>query len=319
MKRPLKVGVLGIGNMGKNHLRVLSSMQEYNLIGCFDVNQDMVEQQAQLYGIYAFSSAEELLSKVEVAHIVTPSILHKSHALLAAEAGCHVLVEKPIALNIDDARQIVAVCDESQVRLCVGHVERYNPAIRALSQILFDEEMISISFTRMSPFDKRISDASVVQDLMIHDIDILNSISESNVVDVVAQGAKVFTDKLDYAQALVRFENGFCANLIASRVTETKIRRAEVNCKNAFIFVDYLNRIVEISRKTSFMLNVGHSIQYSQENIIEKVLVPIAEPLRNEFSHFAECIKNDMPIMTSGEMAVEALTLCEQISEKALP
>ncbi|WP_139651416.1 Gfo/Idh/MocA family protein [Raoultibacter phocaeensis] len=313
----LKVGVLGTGNMGRNHLRVLSSMHEYELVGCFDVNFESAKQQAELYGIQAFRSQEELFDAVDEVHIVTPSFLHEECAVAAAKAGCHVLVEKPIALTLEAAQNIIDACESAGVRLCVGHVERFNPAITTLLEILKQEEVLSVDFRRMSPFDRRVSDASVVQDLMIHDIDVLNAIADSPVKRVVGQGANVYTDKLDYAQALVEFENGLLASLTASRITETKIRCAEINARNAFIAVDYLNRSVRISRKTNFTLDVGYSLQYKQENIIEQVFVPSNEPLRAEFQHFANCIQTGEPVATSGEMGKKALALCLEITEKA--
>lgn len=318
MKETLKVGVLGTGNMGRNHLRVLSTMPEYELVGCFDVNKESAKQQADFYGIESFESQEDLFAVVDEVHIVTPSFLHEDCAVAAAQAGCHVLVEKPIALTLEAAQHIIDACDEAGVRLCVGHVERFNPAITTLLEILEHEEIISVDFRRMSPFDRRVSDASVIQDLMIHDIDVLNAIANASVKRVVSQGAKVYTDKLDYAQALVEFEGGLLASLTASRVTESKVRCAEINARNAFIVVDYLNRSVRISRKTNFTLDVGYDLQYKQENIIEQVFVPSSEPLRSEFQHFAHCIRTGEPVATSGEMGKKALALCLEITEKAI-
>ncbi len=318
MKAFLKVGVLGTGSMGKNHLRVLSSMPEYDLVGCYDSVPEAAQQQAELYGIKAFESQEALFDAVDEVHIVTPSFLHKDCAVAAAEAGCHVLVEKPIALSLEDAQAIIDACALAKVRLCVGHVERFNPAIMTLADIIAQEELISINFARMSPFYSRVSDADVVQDLMIHDIDVLNSIASSPIKRVVSHGSQVYTDKLDYCQALVTYEDGLLASLTASRVTETKVRNAQINAKNAFIAVDYLNRTVEVSRKTHFELDVGYAVHYKQENIIEKVFVPINEPLRSEFAHFANCIKTGEPVATSGEMGKQALDLCMQISANAV-
>ena len=135
---------------------------------------------------------------------------------------------------------------------------------------------------------------------------------------VVSHGAKVYTDKLDYAQALVTYEDGLVASLTASRVTESKVREATVSAKDAFVTVDYLNRTVEISRKTNFELNIGHSMEYKQENIVERVFVPIAEPLRSEFAHFAACIHSGDEVKTSGEMGKRAVELCMAISQGAL-
>ena len=313
MFNPIRVGVLGCGNMGRNHLRVLSSMSQFQLVGCFDTNASASEEQAALYGIKQFDSQEELFDQVELVHVVVPSFLHRDAAVAAANAGCHVLVEKPIALTIEDAQAIVDACDASGVKLCVGHVERFNPAIVALAGIVANEEVLSVDFHRMSPYDKRVSDASVVQDLMIHHIDVLNWIADSPVRRVQSQGRVVYSDKPDYVQALVEFENGLVASLTASRITESKVRSAEINAKDAFISVDYLNRSVTVSRKTNFKLDVGHDVQYRQDNIIEKVFVPMVEPLRAEFLHFANAIRDNADIQTSGEMGIKALRLCEDI------
>lgn len=314
----LRVGVVGTGNMGCNHLRVLSTMPEYELIGCYDASSEACSAQASLYGIRAFASLDELFAAVDVVNIATPSFLHQEHAVAAARAGCHVLVEKPIALTVDDAQSIINACNQAGVRLCVGHVERFNPAIAALSGILANEKILAVDFKRLSPFSSRISDADVVQDLMIHDIDILNSIATSPIKRVVSHGAKVYTDMLDYAQALVTYEDGMIASLTASRVTESKVRELCISAKNAFVVVDYLNRTVEISRKTNFELNIGHSMEYKQENIIERVFVPMFEPLRSEFEHFAFSIHTDGEIKTSGEMGKRAVELCTAISQGAL-
>jgi len=317
-KKNLKVGVVGVGNMGRNHLRVLSTMREYDLVGCFDINEQSCAAQADMYGITAFTSPEDLYTSVNVVNIAVPSFLHKDYALAAANVGCHILLEKPIALKSEDGYEIIDACKKAGVQLCVGHVERYNPAVSTMLQIINQEELISIDFHRMSPYYGRAADASVVEDLMIHDIDVLNAITQSPIKRIVSHGATSYTDKLDYAQALITYESGLVASLTASRVTEEKIRRAEINTRNCYITVDYLNRTVEISRKTNFTLDVGYPVQYSQENIIEKVFVPITEPLRNEFEHFAHCINTGDIIATSGEMALKALELCQTIQNNAL-
>ncbi len=317
-EKALRVGVLGTGSMGQNHLRVLSSMFEYDLVGCFDVNQEICAQQAEKFGIKAFETQEELLSEVDVVHIVTPSFLHKECAVAAAKAGCHVLVEKPIALTCEDADVIIDACKAAGTKLCVGHVERYNPAVSTMLSIVSEEEIVSVTFERMSPPVTRIFDASVVEDLMIHDIDVLNALVDSPIKKIAAHGAKIYSDTLDYAQALITFENGIMASITASRATEAKIRTARVSAKKSYISVDYLGRTVDISRKTSFSLDIGYATQYAQENIVEKIMVPMNEPLRVEFLHFSDCIRNDKEPTTSGLMAKKALMMCHQIQELAL-
>lgn len=316
----LKVGVVGCGNMGRNHLRVLSTIGDGAVLwGCFDIDKDLALEQANLYGIKAYDRFEDLFEDVDVAHIVTPSFLHKEYAVDAANSGCHVLVEKPIALSVDDAQKIIDACDKNGVRLCVGHVERFNPSISALRSILASEEVVAVEFHRLSPFYGRVSDASVVEDLMIHDIDVLNAIAHGHSPEhVYAQGTKLYSDKLDFCQALVSFEGGPLASLTASRITESKVRTATVTTKKCYIEVDYIDRTVEVFRKTNFNLDVGYPVQYTQENVVEKVLVPIHEPLRAEFEHFYNCIETGEPVATSGEMGKKALELCELIQSSAM-
>jgi predicted dehydrogenase len=293
-------------------------MAEFELVGCFDIDRPACESQAEKYGIKAFQTYDQLCASVDVVHIVVPSSLHREYAVLAALAGCHVLVEKPLALTLEDADTIIATCHTAGVKLCVGHVERFNPAITTLQGVMAKEELISLDFWRMSPFTSRVKDASVVEDLMIHDIDVLNSLIDAPIKRIASQGSKVFSKRLDFAQALITFENGVLASLTASRVTETKIRRAEISAKRSYILVDYLNRTVEVSRKTHFSLDVGYPVQYRQENAVERILVPISEPLRAEFEHFYACIISDTPVATSGEAGRRALELCQQIQEAAI-
>ncbi|MDR2672012.1 MAG: Gfo/Idh/MocA family oxidoreductase [Coriobacteriales bacterium] len=314
----LKVGVVGTGNMGRNHLRVLATMPQFDLIGCYDNNSEVSQRYAHLYGIRAFQTPEELFERVDVAHIVVPSHLHAALAVAAAHQGCHVLVEKPIALNLADAQDIIDACKQADTKLCVGHVERFNPAIVSLESITQNEEIISVDFRRMSPFYARVADASVILDLMIHDIDVLSALCPGPIRHICSHGAKVRSDKLDFAQALISFEDGTLASLTASRVTESKIRRAQINTQKAFIDIDYLGRSVEISRQTSFALDVGYQMQYKQENIIEKVVVPMDEPLRTEFERFARSIVEDLPVEPSGEMGKHALELCLRIEQDIL-
>lgn len=315
----LRVGVIGVGNMGKNHMRILASMGEYELIGCFDSDIEQSSRLACHYGVQAFSCAESLFSAVDVVHIAAPSFLHRDYAVQAARAGCHILVEKPIALSVSDAQDIVDACDRAKVKLCVGHVERYNPAVITLRSILASEEIIAIDFKRMSPFDSRVSDASVVQDLMIHDVDIMCALLGPVAFPKIASmGVSRRSDKLDFVHALLCSDSGVVCSLTSSRVTESKIRTIDVHAEHCFIHVNLIDRSIEVSRKTHFSLDVGYPVQYKQDNVIERVLVPIAEPLKLEFEHFARAIVDDLPIETNGHAGKMALQLCESISEKAI-
>ena len=315
--QPIRVGVIGTGNMGRNHLRVLATMPAFELVCLYDANSEEASRQAQAYGIAACDSPEQLFSMVDAVHVVSPSYLHAEHASKAAEAGCHLLVEKPIALNLTDADAIIQAAERNGVVLCVGHVERYNPAIITLADIVSQEEVISVDFKRLSPFDGRITDANVVYDLMIHDLDVLNWLIPAEPVRVSSQGVIVYGQQLDYAQAMIGYEGGVVASLTASRITESKVRKASISTRNAYVEVDYLNRSVEITRKTRFNLDVGYQAHYLQESIVEKVYVPFKEPLVAEFEEFASCIHSGSVPATDGLAARKALALCEQITNNA--
>lgn len=315
--KEIKIGVIGTGNMGKNHVRVYDSMPEFELVGVYDANQETAKQMAEQYGVQAFQTPEDLFEQVEAVSIAAPSSLHHDLTIRAAQAGCHVLVEKPIALNVEDAQEMIDACEKNHVVLMVGHVERYNPAVIELMKVLESEKLIALDFKRMSPYDPRISDANVVQDLMIHDIDVLNAIVKDPIEKLASQGAKVFSNKLDHVQAMIRYESGILASITASRVTESKVREIQINTESAYIVVKFIERSIEIMRKTNFNLDVGHSMSYRQENIVERVFVPLSEPLRNEFAHFAQCIREGVQPQTDGRMSLKALQLCEMISEGA--
>lgn len=315
----IKIGVIGCGNMGRNHIRVLRSLGNlYELVGVYDTNKENAEKAANIYGIQPFDNAEDLINKVDAISIVVPSCLHQMYSDLCVGKGKHVLVEKPLALNINDAKKMKENADKANVILMVGHIERYNPVTEELNKILENEEIISLDFHRLSPYDKRISDTDVVRDLMIHDIDILNGLVTEKPINIKSTAAAVYSDKYDYAQALIEYPNGIRASLTASRVTEAKNRRLEVHAKGAYISVDYIDRSINIARRTNFKLNLGYEAAYKQENIIERVFVPLKEPLVVELEHFAESIINNKKPKTAGEDGVKALQICDWICEEAI-
>lgn len=312
---PIRVGVVGVGNMGRNHLRVLSTMPQFSLVGLFDVSPKDAKAQAELYGITAFETFEALCEAVDAVHIVVPSSLHKEYALVAVQHKCHVLVEKPIALTLVDADAIIDACKAEGVTLCVGHVERYNPAVITLADILDPTDIIALDFQRLSPYDPRISDTDIVHDLMIHDVDVLNWLVPKPIERLQSQGARIHSkDALDYAQAFIEFEGGIVASLTGSRVTETKVRAARITCRDKVVTIDYINRNVEVSRATHYTQENGRSTQYRQENTIEKVMVPEKEPLLAEFEEFARSITQGIEPKTSGKDARRALEICDLIT-----
>lgn len=312
------IGVVGVGKMGKNHIRVLKSMPDkFNLVGIFDKNIDNALNTAKLYNINYFRNIDEMLNKIDTVVIAVPSSLHKFISLKFINAGVNTFIEKPLALTIEDGEEIYKCIKDKDILCMVGHIERYNPVTSELIKILNSEEVLSFDIHRLSPFDKRIFDTDVALDLMIHDIDLLNEFIKENIYDLKSVGIKVYSETYDYIQSLIKYDSGKIASLTASRITEDKKRTIEINTKSAYIVADYLNRTIVITRKTKFSLDVGYSTKYRQENIQEKVYVPMKEPLFAELEHFHGCICNKNTPKTSIKNGLAVLKLCKEIIDKA--
>lgn len=314
----IKIGVIGVGNMGKNHVRLLTEMKEdYELCGVYDLDKEKVLKTGHAGRIY--DSAEELMSDVEAVVVAAPSFLHKQLALQAAEHNLHLLMEKPLSLGHEDAEEVCRRYEQIPDKiLMVGHVERFNPVVQELGKILNDEEVLAVTIERCSPTDLRISDTDVIYDLMIHDVDILlNAILPGKKIEeLYAIGRTSYNEKyLDYVQAIFKFDNKVQASIVASRTTEEKIRKIKIHCKGAFINCDLLHKSIVISRRTHFHLDTGYSPIYKQENITEHVFVPNVEPLRKELSYFSESIRTGNGGINSGKSASLDLQVLDRIQE----
>lgn len=311
----IKIGIIGAGNMGKNHIRLTREMtNEFEFAGVFDPDKERLQQLG--LADKSFESELELIKNVDAVIIAAPSSLHKRIALICAQEQKHVLVEKPLALSCDDANEIVDAFSASGLVLQVGHVERFNPVVLELEKIIKNEEVVAVHIERCSSMDKRISDTDVVYDLMIHDVDILVNglVRDAEVESIHSYGTKVYSDQyMDYVESMMRFDNGTIASVISSRTTENKIRKIYIHCKNSFIDADLLNRTLMICRKTTYNLDVGYDPVYRQENIVEKVFVSNEEPLKSELKMFHDCILNNCLPKTNGESAVKSIKLLDLI------
>ncbi len=312
------IGIVGTGKMGKNHIRVLKSMPDrFNLVGIYDKNMESAISSAELYNTKYFNTLDEMLALIDTVVIAVPSSLHKCISLKFINAGINTFIEKPLALTIEDGEEIYRCTQDKDIVCMVGHIERYNPVTCELIKVLGSEEVLSFDIHRLSPFDKRIFDTDVALDLMIHDIDLLNEFIREDVKDIKSAGIKVYSDTYDYIQSLIVYDSVKIASLTASRITEDKKRIVEINTKSAYIVADYLNRTIVITRKTKFSLDVGYATKYSQENIQEKVYVPMKEPLFAELEHFHDCICNKYTPKTSIKNGLAVLKLCKGIIDKA--
>jgi predicted dehydrogenase len=317
---PLKIGVIGVGNMGQHHTRVLSLLKDVELIGVADVNVERGLDIASKYRVRFFENYLEMLPHVEAVCVAVPTRLHHQVGLDCLGAGVHVLIEKPIAASITEAESLVNAAAESNCILQVGHIERFNPAFQELSKVLTTEELLALEVHRMSPYANRANDVSVVLDLMIHDLDLLLELAAAPVSKLTASGSRASdSGYLDYVTATLNFANGIVANVTASKVTHRKIRRIAAHCKNSLTEADFLNNEILIHRQTtaSYTTDYGQ-VLYRQDGLIEKVYTSNIEPLHAELEHFVSCVRGGNQPSVGGEQALKALRLASYIEQLAL-
>ena len=315
----VKVGVIGVGSMGTNHLRVYNRLQTLcKVVGIYDPNWERSQALAHKYNTQAYERIDTLLDEVDAVSIVVPSQYHYQVALKALEQGKHVLIEKPITTELDDAENLIRVATETGSVLQVGHIERFNPAVKELKKILENEPVLAIDFKRMSPYDPRISDTDVIQDLVIHDIDILRFLfPEVPLKDIQAIGTAPYSERLvDYVVVQLRLANQVVVSMSASRITEEKIRKIEVHTKTSFISVDLVERKIIIARRTSVSFSTEEVSTYRQESVVERVYVPNYEPLQAELESFLATVKSKGIPPVTGEDGVFAIDIVERIRKE---
>jgi len=319
-QHPIRVGVIGVGNMGQHHARVLSLLKDVELVGVSDVNTDRGQDTASKHRVKFFADYREMLPLVEAVCIAVPTRLHYEVGITCLKAGVNVLIEKPIAATIAEAESLVKTATDCNRILQVGHIERFNPAFQELSKVLNHETLLAIEAHRMSPYSQRANDVSVVFDLMIHDIDLLLELVSSPIIRVNANGNQVSESGfLDYVTSTIEFENGVIATLTASKVTHRKQRRIVAHCKNSLTESDFLNNEILIHRQTTanYMTEYGQ-VLYRQDGLIEKVYTSNIEPLNAELEHFVACVRGGQQPSVGGEQALKTLRLASLIEQTAL-
>jgi predicted dehydrogenase len=300
----VKIGVIGVGHLGQHHARLLAEIEGAQLVGICDVNESSREL-AEKYSVPFYQDYRELEGKVDAVTVVVPTFLHHEVARFFLERNVHTFIEKPCTKTLDEANDLVSLAGKKQLTLQVGHVERFNAAILKLQSLCDSPRFIECQ--RMGPFSPRIQDVGVVQDLMIHDIDIVLSLVRSPIKHIDAVGIAVLTDNEDIANAHIVFENGCIANLTASRISEERIRKLRIFELDKYCSLDYANQAITLRRKSNL-----------EEKIIrEELEVHKAEPLRLELGHFITCIKErKKPLVTieDGKNALEvAVEILEQV------
>lgn len=242
----IKIGVLGAGHLGKIHIRLLKEIEIFELIGFYDANPDAGALVAKEFGVKQFSSVESLLEEVDAVDIVTPTITHYHCASMAIKKSKHIFIEKPVTNTVDEAKSLMGLSKEANVKVQVGHVERFNPAFMAARN--YCSNPMFIETHRLAQFNPRGTDVSVVLDLMIHDIDIILSVVKSNIKRISASGVAVVSDSPDIANARIEFDNHCVANLTASRISMKNMRKSRFFQKDAYISIDFLDKKVDVIR-----------------------------------------------------------------------
>lgn len=290
----LKVGVLGAGHLGRIHIKLLLELTDlYEFVGFFDPSKENSAKVAEEFGIKAFDSVEAILDEVDVIDIVTPTLSHYECAKMAMKRFKHTFIEKPITNTVEDAKHLIALSQEADVKVQVGHVERFNPAYVAAREEI--QQPMFIEGHRLASFNPRGTDVSVVLDLMIHDLDIILNLVQSNVRKVSANGVSILSGTPDIANARIEFDNGCVANLTASRVSMKNMRKMRLFQKNAYIAVDFGNAEAEgyqLSEEASpIAIDTGNDEKKYIK--IKNFEVKATNAIKEELRSFANAINND--------------------------
>ena len=313
-----KVGVVGAGKMGEYHIGVLSEMRATDLVGIVDSDQERAKIISERYNVPSYGDYKELISRVDVVVIAVPTSLHYPIGKEFLKAGVHTLLEKPCTDNLDQARELFDLSDKKNITLHIGHVERFNGAVQELFKIV--KNPIYLECRRMSPFTARAKDDGVVLDVMIHDIDIVLSLIQSEVTNVNVIGSSVFSGRDDLINAQIEFKNGCIANIIASRVSQNKVRTLEVTQKDSSILLDYTEQEIFVHRKSSSEHQLsGDSLRYKQESLVERIFVHKDNPLKLELKHFIDCATNGSPRKVAVEKELNSLKVALEILNQFKP
>lgn len=313
----LRVAVIGAGSMGRNHARVFDLLRDVDFIGIADPDPAARVNVAEHYGVATFADYRELFGRIDAASVAVPTALHRAVAIDCFKAGVHVMMEKPIAANTREAVEILSAARASGCILQVGHIERFNPAVAALGPILAGERIVAVSAERLSPPTPRVIDVDVVFDLMIHDIDIAMALVGAPPAVLGALGRPSPPARLDHVTAHGRTDQGVLLSFTASKITQETVRRLQVTTERAYVTVNYLNRDIAVHRGGELFANATEGYAYVEEGSLTRPHVSAVEPLRAELEHFVACVRSGTQPLTSGESALDALRVAEDIQRLA--
>ena len=317
----VKIGIVGVGKLGSFHCNAISQLTMAELSGIYDTDEPRKLEIAKKFQCTPFESTEQLIESSDVVGVIVPTVSHVDVVKMALQAGKPVFVEKPIATTVDEGEEIASLADEYNLPVQVGHIERFNPAIRAL-----DDKKLQPSFIeshRLAPFDPRGTDVAVILDLMIHDIDIILSLVNSPVQDIHANGVAIVSDEVDIANARIEFENGCVANVTASRISQRKMRKMRLFQRDSYISIDFLQRLTEVfvlsdESKVSNAINLGQidKGKYKRNILYEKPTIPEEDAMQAEWKSFLHAIDTGQAPIVSTRDGLNALKIAMQIRDK---
>lgn len=316
----LKIGVLGLGHLGKIHVKCIQMIDQYELVGLFDVDQKLTSKIATEQHVQAFESVEALIEAVDVVDIVTPTITHFELAKKVVAAGKHFFIEKPITHTLQEAQELCALVQNQPIKAQVGHVERFNPALLAIEDKNLNPMFVEAH--RLALFNPRGTDVSVVLDLMIHDLDIILKLIPHEVHSVQASGVAIVSSSADIANARIEFKNGAIVNITASRISMKNMRKLRVFQSDAYLSLDFLNKQTEVVR-------IHEQIPTGKDNCMEldtsigkryiELDMPEAKPnnaIKMELESFANSILSNQPTKVALEDGLKALQLAYWIMQE---
>ncbi len=311
----INVGVIGVGYLGSFHIEQYQQISNAKLVGCFDVDNKALSNVKTKYDVNIFPTMGDLLNECDAVSVVTPTITHFNIAKDAIKAGCHVLIEKPITHNINEAEQLLQLATEHHKIIQVGHIERFNSAFSMLETKNTNPQFIESH--RIAPFNTRGIDVDVVLDLMIHDIDIVLALVDSSVDNIKASGLAVLSKNLDSVNARIEFINGCVANLTASRIANKKIRKFRFFENNAYTTIDFLNPSIEryaLHEKKPYNKQLTTIMTHDNKYITyNKLDIQSHNALNKELAHFINCISQETNPIVDGSSGLNALRLAVDI------
>lgn len=315
----LKIGLFGVGHLGKIHLSQLATMKDVEVVGFYDPNNANAASISEQYNIPRFTVAEELIQIVDAIDIVAPTTLHFKLCEQAIRNGKHIFVEKPMTNTMDEAKTLVKLVDEANIKFQVGHVERFNPAFLALKG--YDLKPMFIEVHRLAEFNPRGTDVSVILDLMIHDIDIILSIVKSTVSRISASGVAVMSDTPDIANVRIEFHNGCVANLTSSRISLKKMRKMRLFQKDAYIGIDFLDKKAEIIKlktpEDEGLFTLDIETNNGKKTIaIDNPEIKQSNAIRMELEMFRDSILQNKPVVVNAIDGLQAMDVAHQILAK---